>query len=174
MLCIFFWIPQPWATLSVPVLCAPFILCKTLIIYLLLFNERAPYIVQLFVIGYRGTSKQMVLWNCWLCPKLNGANPARFTHVRSTSHMSQEPWPCNGEDPWLSSKGRTMGVGKVVLCSHGSSSIIVWSENGPCCRSIAYSVGKKEGRIWFNLIYLKLYQFKRITWWRLSILKSIL
>ena len=29
--------------------------------------------------------------------------------LRATSHMSQEPWPCNGEDPWLSSKGHTMG-----------------------------------------------------------------
>jgi hypothetical protein len=31
-------------------------------------------------------------------------------------------------------------------------------------------LAKKEGRIWFNLIYLKLYQFKRITWWCLSVL----
>ena len=39
-----------------------------------------------------------------------------------------------------------MGVGKDVLCSHGPSSI-VWSENGPCCGTIAYLVGGKEGRI---------------------------
>ena len=42
--------------------------------------------------------------------------------LRATSHRSQEPRPCNGEDPWLSSKGCIMGVGKVVLCSHGPSS----------------------------------------------------
>ena len=64
--------------------------------------------------------------------------------LRATSHMSQEAWPCNGEDPWLSSKGRTMGVGKAILCSHMSSSI-VWSENGPCCRTIAYFVSRKRG-----------------------------
>jgi hypothetical protein len=58
--------------------------------------------------------------------------------------MSQEPWPCNGEDPCLSSKDRTMGVGEVVLCSHGPSST-VWSENGPCCGTIAYFVGGKRG-----------------------------
>ena len=62
--------------------------------------------------------------------------------LRATSHTSQEPWPCNGEDPWLSSKGRTMGVGIAVLGSHRPSSI-VWSENGPCCRTIAYFVGGK-------------------------------
>jgi hypothetical protein len=47
-------------------------------------------------------------------------------------------------DPWLSTKGRTMGIGKAVSCSHGPSSI-VWSENGPCCRIIAYFVGGKRG-----------------------------
>ena len=93
--------------------------------------------------------------------------------LRATSHRSQEPWPCNGEDPWLSSRGRTMCVGKAIIWSHGPSSI-VWSENGPCCGTIAYFVGEKEGRIWFNIICLKLYQFKRIMWWCLSVLKSIL
>ena len=58
--------------------------------------------------------------------------------------MSQEPWPCNGEDPWLSSKGHTIGVGKAVLGRHGTSSI-VWSENGPCWGTIAYFVGGKRG-----------------------------
>ena len=82
-------------------------------------------------------------------------------------------WPWNGEDPWLSSKGHTMGVGKVVLCSHGPSSI-VWSENGPCCGTIAYFVGGKEKRIWFSIICLKLYQFRRITWWCLSVLEYVL
>jgi hypothetical protein len=45
----------------------------------------------------------------------------------------------------LSSNGRTMGVGKAILCSHGPSSIL-WFENGPCCNTIAYFVGgKKKG-----------------------------
>ena len=64
--------------------------------------------------------------------------------LRATSHMSQESWPRNVEDPWLSSKGRTMGVGKAVLCSHGPSSI-VWSGNGSCCGTIAYFVDGKGG-----------------------------
>ena len=86
-------------------------------------------------------------------------------YMRATSHMSQEAWPCNGEDPWLSFKGRTMGVGKAtVFCSHGSSSI-VWSENGPCCRTIAYFVGGKRGENLVNIICLKLYPFKKIIWW---------
>ena len=37
-----------------------------------------------------------------------------------------------------------MGVGKAVLCRHGPSSI-VRSEDGPCCRTIAYFVGGKSG-----------------------------
>ena len=37
--------------------------------------------------------------------------------LRATLHMSQESWPCNGEDPWFSCNGCTMGVGNVVLCS---------------------------------------------------------
>jgi hypothetical protein len=93
--------------------------------------------------------------------------------LRATSHMSQEPWSCNGEDPWLSSKGHTMCVGKAVICGHGPSSI-VWSENGPCCGTIAYFVGGKRGRIWFNIMCLKLYQFKRIIWWCLSVLESFM
>ena len=32
----------------------------------------------------------------------------------------------------------------------------------------------KEGRIWFNIIRLKLYQFERTTWWCLSILEFVL
>jgi hypothetical protein len=32
---------------------------------------------------------------------------------------------------------------------------------------------KKEGRVWFNIIYLKLYQLQIITWWRLFILEYI-
>ena len=61
--------------------------------------------------------------------------------VRASSHMSQEPWPCYGEDPWLSSKGRSMGV----IRSHVPSSI-VWSESTPCCGTIAYFVGNKRGK----------------------------
>ena len=64
------------------------------------------------------------------------------SHMRTNFGLI--PWPCNGEDLWLSSKGCTMGVGKAVLGSHGSSSI-VWSENGPCCGTIAYFVGGKRG-----------------------------
>ena len=30
----------------------------------------------------------------------------------------------------------------------------------------------KEGRIWFRIICLKRYQFKRMTWWCLSVLGS--
>ena len=106
------------------------------------------------------------------CPQLPECAPLKGKHLRVTSHMSQEMWPCNGEDPWLSSKGHTMVVGKVVLCSHGPSSI-VWSENGPCCGIIAYLLAGKEGKIWFNTICLKLYQFERITWWCLFALESV-
>ena len=72
--------------------------------------------------------------------------------VRADLHMSQEPWPCDGEDPWLSSKGCTMGVGKAILCSHKLLSI-VWSENEPCCKTIAYFVGGKreEDLVWHNM-----------------------
>jgi hypothetical protein len=72
--------------------------------------------------------------------------------MRATSHMSQEPWPCNGEDPWLSSKDRTMGVSKAVSWSHGLSSI-VWSESGPCSGTIAYFVGGKreEDLVQYNM-----------------------
>ena len=53
-----------------------------------------------------------------------------------------------------------MGVGKAVFGSHGPSSM-VRSENGPYCGTITYFVGGKKGRIWFNIICLKLYQFQR-------------
>ena len=33
---------------------------------------------------------------------------------------------------------------------------------------------EKEGRIWFSIICLKLYQFERSTWWCLSILEFVL
>ena len=35
-------------------------------------------------------------------------------------------------------------------------------------------LAEKEGWIWFNIIYLKLYQFERITWWCLFVLESVL
>ena len=87
-----------------------------------------------------------VTWDLGLGTPLNHLRDNLFTLriMRATSHMSQEPWPCNGEDFWLSSKGRTTRVGKAVLCRHGPSSI-VWSENGPCYMTIAYFVGGKKG-----------------------------
>ena len=48
---------------------------------------------------------------------------------------------------------RTMGVGKVILCSHGPSRIAC-NENGPCCGTIAYFVGgEKRGEelVQYNL-----------------------
>ena len=33
---------------------------------------------------------------------------------------------------------------------------------------------KKEGRIWYNIICLKLHQFERISWWCLSIMEYAL
>ena len=35
-------------------------------------------------------------------------------------------------------------------------------------------LAEKEGRIWFNVLCLKLYQFERITWWCLSVLEYVL
>jgi hypothetical protein len=35
-------------------------------------------------------------------------------------------------------------------------------------------LGEKEGKIWFNIICLKLSQFERITWWCSSISESTL
>ena len=32
----------------------------------------------------------------------------------------------------------------------------------------------KEGRIWFDVVCLKLYQFEKITWWCLSILEYVM
>ena len=138
--------------------------------------------------GYFSNSTGSSVTNCrfspinrlLICPKISQITvherletPLKYGTLRATSHTSQEPWPCNGEDPWLSTKGRTMGVGKVVLGSHGPS-IIVWSENGPCCGTVAYFVGRKRGRVWYNTRCLKLYQFERTTWWYLSVLESIL
>ena len=38
----------------------------------------------------------------------------------------------------------------------------MWSENGPCAGPLHILLAEKEGRIWFNIICLKLYQFERI------------
>ena len=94
-------------------------------------------------------------------------NKTILLHIRATSHVSQEPWPCNVEDPWLSSKGHTMGVGKAILGSHGPSSIF-WSDNGPCCGTIVYFVGGKgeEDLVQYNMS--QIYKFERTTWWCLS------
>ena len=35
-------------------------------------------------------------------------------------------------------------------------------------------LAEKEGRIWFNIICLQIYQFERTTWWCLSVLKFVL
>jgi hypothetical protein len=35
-------------------------------------------------------------------------------------------------------------------------------------------LAEKVGRIWFNMICLNLYQFKRITWWCLSVLEFVM
>ena len=35
-------------------------------------------------------------------------------------------------------------------------------------------LAKKEGRIWFNIICLKLYQYERTTWWCLYVMKFVL
>ena len=75
--------------------------------------------------------------------QMNGKTLPWSDSTRATSHTSHELWHCNGEDPWLSFKGRTMGVGKAVLGGHGPSSM-VRSENGPCCGTIAYFVGGKK------------------------------
>ena len=90
--------------------------------------------------------------------------------LRATSHMSWEPWPCNGEDLWLSSKCYTMGVGKLFYVVTGPQA---WCEVrmdhvvGPLHALLA----EKEGRIWFNIICFKLYQFKIITWWCMLVLE---
>ena len=94
--------------------------------------------------------------------------------LRATSHMSQEPRPCNGEDPWLSSKVHTMGVGK---SRYRQSRILKhnvkweWTMLRDHCM---FCWREKEGRIWFNIICLKLYQFERTTRWCLSVMESAL
>ena len=33
---------------------------------------------------------------------------------------------------------------------------------------------EKEGRVWFNIIHVKLYQFERTTWWCMYVLDHVL
>ena len=40
--------------------------------------------------------------------------------------------------------------------------------------SLHILLAEKEGRIWLNIICLKLYQFEGITWWCLSFLEFVL
>ena len=85
---------------------------------------------------------------------------------RSTSHMSEGLWPCNGEGCWLSSKGHTMGVGIAILCSHGSSRIVwKWEWIGPCWGIIVYFIGGKEGQPYLLHIFI-FFTFWIWHWWR--------
>ena len=69
-------------------------------------------------------------WRRWIWKKMHLSND-EIMRLRTTPHKSQGPWPWNSEGLWLSSKGRTMGVGLPILCEDGFSNT-VWSENGPC------------------------------------------
>jgi hypothetical protein len=85
--------------------------------------------------------------------------------IRATSHTSQGSWRCTGEGPWLSSEGCTMGVGIVILCSHGSSSI-VWIENGPCWKPIVHSIGGKRGATLSHSLYIFFFSWVSHRWGR--------
>ena len=88
--------------------------------------------------------------------------------LRATSHTSQEPWPCNAEDPLTLIQRPYHGCWDSRLGSHGTSSI-AWSGNGPCCGTIAYFVGGKRGEdlisynmsrtlpIWENYLVVSLF-----------------
>ena len=43
-----------------------------------------------------------------------------------------------------------------------------------CAGPLHILLAEKEGRIWFNIICLQIYQFERTTWWCLYVLESIL
>ena len=91
-------------------------------------------------------------------------------------------WECNGHGPsvlcvkwpWLSSKGRTMDVGKAVLGSHRPSSTSVKWEWTMLWDHWIFWWRNKEGMLWFNIICLKLYQLERTTWWCLSVLEFVM
>jgi hypothetical protein len=70
--------------------------------------------------------------------------------LRATSHMSQEPWPCNDEDPRLSSKGCTMSVGKTILCSHRSSSTM-WNDHVAGLLHILLAEKRGEGLFQYSM-----------------------
>ena len=90
--------------------------------------------------------------------------------VRATSHTSQELWPCNGADPWLSSKGHTISVGKVVLGMYTD----LQAQCEVRMDLVAYFVGGKRGEGLVNIICLKLYQFERTTWWCLWVVEFVM
>ena len=45
---------------------------------------------------------------------------------------------------------------------------------GHVARPLHILLAEIEGRIWFNIVCLKLYQFKRIDWWCLFVLEPAL
>ena len=101
-------------------------------------------------------------------------------HTKSRSHLRPLHTWAKSRDLvmvrtlWLSSKGRTNGVGKAVLCSHGPSRI-VWSENGPCCRTMACFVGGLRGEDFGLIWYLSnSINLGELFWWCLYVLESIL
>ena len=78
--------------------------------------------------------------------------------LRATSHMSQGSWPWNGEGPWLSSKGCTMGVEKAIWCCDRPSNIM-WSENGPCWGTIVFFIGGKRGTTLLHWLHIVIFIF---------------
>ena len=87
-----------------------------------------------------------------------GSSPQNPAFLRATSHVSQEPWPWNGEDPWLSHPKAVPWVcwESRFMSSQALKHSVKWEWNmvqGPLHSLVA----EKEGRIWFNMICLKLY-----------------
>ena len=85
--------------------------------------------------------------------------------LRSTSHMSEGLWPCNGEGCWLSSKGHTMGVGIAILCSHGSSRI-VWKWEWTMLRDHCIFYWWKRGTTLLVTYLHFFFTFWIWHWWR--------
>ena len=104
-------------------------------------------------------------WRRWIWKKMHLSND-EIMRLRTTPHKSQGPWPWNSEGLWLSSKGRTMGVGLPILREDGFSNT-VWSENGPCYillvekRGYSISLAIYLHCLIFHLFFLVLY-----PWWR--------
>ena len=67
--------------------------------------------------------------------------------------------------PWVLGKPFYVVTGSQVYCEVRMDHVV-----GP----LHVLLTGKEGRIWFNIICLKLYQFERITWWCLSVQESAL